>query len=194
MIEDNAVLNELKLKNKEIYLNKLEIDLENNFAVLSITCDNLHQLFNQELMDKITEILSSTFNKENISIAVNKFNQTLKDNVIKLLEKKNQNLKNSIINIDDVDYRELIDMETKSILDEIKKVYQKGISHLIKTIINEYTRDKQIRIEDYLNNIYFEKYILKITEIIINMDNILYNNYEESLNKYHDLNEKTLKI
>lgn len=194
MIEDINVLQELAVKNKEIYLNKLDIDLENNNEVLMITLDNIHDLFNQELTNKIPEILSSTFQLENISKAITKFNLLLKEELIKLINKKQESLKEEVNNIDNIDYRKIVDKKTSLIIDKIKKVYQKNVIELINDIINEYTINEKDRIEDYLININFEKYIKKIEETIKNMDNILYNNYQESLNKYHDLNEKTLKL
>lgn len=194
MIEDINVLQELAVKNKEIYLNKLDIDLENNNEVLMITLDNIHDLFNQELTNKIPEILSSTFQLENISKAITKFNLLLKEELIKLINKKQESLKEEVNNIDNIDYRKIVDKKTSLIIEKLKKVYQKNVIELINDIINEYTINEKDRIEDYLININFEKYIKKIEETIKNMDNILYNNYQESLNKYHDLNEKTLKL
>ena len=194
MIEDINVLQELAIKNKEIYLNKLEIDLENNNEVLLITLDNIHNLFNQELTNKIPEILSSTFQMENISKAITKFNLLLKKELFKLINKKQESLKEEVTNIDNIDYRKIVDKKTSLIIDKLKKVYQKNVTNLINDIINEYTLNEKNRIEDYLMNINFEKYVTKIEETIKNMDNILYNNYQESLNKYHELNEKTLKL
>lgn len=194
MIEDINVLQELAIKNKEIYLNKLEIDLENNNEVLLITLDNIHNLFNQELTNKIPEILSSTFQMENISKAITKFNLLLKEELIKLINKKQESLKEEVTNIDNINYRKIVDKKTSLIIDKLKKVYQKNVTNLINDIINEYTINEKNRIEDYLMNINFEKYVTKIEETIKNMDNILYNNYQESLNKYHELNEKTLKL
>ena len=194
MIEDINVLQELAVKNKEIYLNKLDIDLENNNEVLLITLDNIHNLFNQELINIIPEILSSTFQLENISKAITKFNLLLKEELIKLINKKQESLKEEVNNIDNIDYRKIVDKKTSLIIDKIKKVYQKNVIELINDIINEYTINEKDKIEDYLININFEKYIKKIEETIKNMDNIIYNNYQESLNKYHDLNEKTLKL
>lgn len=194
MIEDINVLQELAVKNKEIYLNKLEIDLENNNEVLLITLDNIHNLFNQELTNKIPEILSSTFQMENISKAITKFNLLLKKELFKLINKKQESLKEEVTNIDNIDYRKIVDKKTSLIIDKLKKVYQKNVTNLINDIINEYTLNEKDRIEDYLMNINFEKYVTKIEETIKNMDNILYNNYQESLNKYHELNEKTLKL
>ena len=194
MIEDNSVLQELAEKNKEIYLNKLDIDLENNNEVLLITLDNLHNLFNQELTNKIPEILSSTFQMENISKAITKFNLLLKEELIKLINKKQKSLKDDITNIENINYREIMDKKTVNIIEKIKTVYQKNVNDLINDIINEYTINEKDRIEDYLKNINYNKYIQKIEETIKIMDNILYNNYQESLNKYNDLNKKTLKM
>ncbi len=193
MIEDIDVLRELELKNKEIYLNKLDIDLDNNDSSLMMTIENIHNVFNQEIINKITEILSSTFNKDNISIAITKINVILKQELIKLLNNKKKNLKEDIKNIDDIEYREKIDSETALIINNLKMVYQKNVIDLINEINNEDNNDKK-RIEEYLNHLNYDKYIKKIKETIENMDNILFNNYRESLEKYHNLNEKTLKL
>ena len=191
---DNNVLHELEVKNKEIYLNKLQIDLDNNNDILLITIDNLHNLFNQELLNNILEILSSTYNRDNISNSIKIFSDKIKEELIRLIKEKVSKLKEESKNIDSINYREIIDNETLLIIDQMKKNYQNHIIDLINNIINDYTMDKKDRIEEYLKNIFFNKYIKKVEEIIKNMDNILYNNYQESKDKFEDLNERTMKL
>ena len=194
MIEDINILKELEVKNKKIYLNKLSIDLDNNYDVLLMTLNNIHNLFIQELNDKIPEILSSTFQKENISKNISNFILLLKSSLIKLINTKKDKLKEEINNIDNINYQEIMNQQSQLIINNITKTYQKNVLKLINEIINDYNNNEKERINDYLTNFNFNKYLKKIEETIKNMDIILYNNYQESLERYHDLNEKTLKL
>ena len=54
------VIKELAVKNKEIYLNKLDIDLTNNQENLFITIKNIIDLFTKEVTTKVLEIETNT--------------------------------------------------------------------------------------------------------------------------------------
>lgn len=192
MNNDIDVIHELEVKNREIYLNKLNIDLDNNNEILLITMNNIIDLSEQELIRKILEIESSNMNKDNISNAVNIFYSNIKVKINELLKIRNNYLKNVIINIENIDYKEEMDSELIKFIESIKNIYNTNTLSLIKKINND---DEFInnRIEEYIKVLNYDKLISKINECFTNMNNILYNNYLEGTSKYQKLNEKTLK-
>ena len=192
MNNDIDVIHELEVKNREIYLNKLNIDLDNNKEILLITMSNIINLSEQELIRKILEIESSNINKDNISKAVNIFYNSIKIKINDLLDIRNNDLKNVIINIENIDYKKEMDSELLKFIESIKDIYNVNTLSLLEKINNN---DEFInnRIDEYIKVLNYNKLINKIHECLTNMNNILYNNYLESSNKYQKLNEKTLK-
>ena len=67
MNKDLDVKKQLEVKNKEIYHNKLNLDIENNLEVLVLTIDNLLNSIPEMLSLKILEIKESFTNKEEIN-------------------------------------------------------------------------------------------------------------------------------
>ena len=53
MNDNEDVKDQLKIKNKEIYLNKLNLDLDNNLEVLVLTVDNLLNTNKEMLIKKL---------------------------------------------------------------------------------------------------------------------------------------------
>ena len=64
MNDNEDVKDQLKIKNKEIYLNKLNLDLDNNLEVLVLTVDNLLNTNKEMLIKKIIDIEESFLNQE----------------------------------------------------------------------------------------------------------------------------------
>ncbi len=186
------VLRELEVKNKEIFLNKLNIDLDNNHEVLLITCENLSNLFIEEITSKILDIECSTKNKDNVLNSVNNFQQILLIKIKELLDVRYQNIKKILPKIEN-NYQEVLNKEKEDIINKIGSCYQDNVVSLIKNISIKYSEFDKNRLIIYLNEINYEKYIGKLTEVFNNSNIILLNTYKESLDKYHDLNAKTIK-
>ena len=189
---DNDVLHEIEVKNKEIFINKLNLDLDNNNEILSISCDNLISLFKEETINKIFDIEKSMINKENITLSVNNFYDIILTKMKELISLRYTNLKEKITLIDN-NYIDLLDNEKNNILEGIKKCFFDNVDVLIRNISIKYNGNDIERVSDYLKTINYEKLINKITELFNNTNMILLNNYNESLNKYNELNAKTIK-
>ena len=148
-------------------------------------------LFKQEVTDKILEFRSSNTNKTIIFDAVNNFFDVLDNNIKILLKKRMIFLKRDIKNVSDINYREILKNKADEIVDYLGQIYNKNVILLIDTLRKDSFYSD--RIEDYLKILNYDKFIEKIKEVFKNSDNILYNNYVESNNKFQKLNEKTLK-
>ena len=179
----------LKEKNKEIYLNKLNIDIDNNTEILSITIGNIMNLLTDELRLKLTDFLSSTSQAVILQQVVT-FQKQLSDKLIELIQNRSLNLKENVMNIDNIDYNEVINSISGSIMNEIEKYYFENVK-----ILNENLKiDSNTRVQDYLNNNFYERICTKIQEALKNMDVILKNAYKEGEAKFEDLNAKTLNL
>ena len=187
------VLKQLEVKNREIYLNKLVIDLDNNLDVLSITVNNIVSLFTNEMISKILEIENGTMNRSKISTHVEAFQEKFKDQLIVMIHERKTKMESVLKDIDQETYTGKLKEESQNIIHQIGKYYQNNIDTLYNQINTDYDEFNLKRLNDYLKENYYEKIILKLKESFNNTDIILINNYKESYQKYLELNEKTLK-
>ena len=103
MNDNEDVKDQLKIKNKEIYLNKLNLDLDNNLEVLVLTVDNLLNTNKEMLIKKIIDIEESFLNQELIEEKVSSFFEQYRVEFMNLLDNKKLDLKNTIIIHDDLE-------------------------------------------------------------------------------------------
>ena len=187
------VLKQLEVKNREIYLNKLVIDLDNNLDILSITVNNIINLFTNEMINKILEIENGTMNRSKISTHVEAFQEKFKDQIMIMIHERKTKLELLIKDIDKIEYETKIKEESLNIINKIDEYYKNNIDNLYNQINTDYDEFDLKRLNDYLKENNYNKIVLKIKESLNNTDIILINNYKESYQKYLELNEKTLK-
>ena len=186
------VLKELAVKNKEIYLNKLEIDLDNNEENILITIENIINLFTKEVTDKILEIENNTLLSHEASKEVISFHKTIHEKIKIIVKNRNDVIREQIKKIEENNYQDILNNETEKLIEEIQKVYQDNIDNLINNITKRSNIFTEKRLNDYLKILNYERFIKKIKESITNLDVILYNNYLESERKYNELNKKII--
>ena len=191
MDRKNDILVELEAKNREIYINKLNIDLDNNYNVLSTSINNVIGLLCSEAINKLLSInmkANSLINK-NISSFYISFHEEIK----KMLKERNKRLKEIIINIENNDYNSVLIEEENKIINGIKEYYINNIENVINMINVDSDNFVQKRVNDYLKIYNYNNTINKILSVIKNLDIILYNSFRESNKRFKKLNEKTLK-
>ena len=184
------VIKELAVKNKEIYLNKLNIDLDNNKENLLITIENTISLFNEEVTNKVLEIENNTLLSYVASKEVLAFHKIIHEELKKLIENRASLLRDKIKSIEKINYKDVLTGETGVLIDNIKKCYRENVDSLIDKLTKESNVFTIERMKDYLKILNYNKFINKIKEAFTNMDFILYNNYLESEKKYNELNKK----
>ena len=178
------VLKQLEVKNREIYLNKLVIDLDNNLDILSITVNNIINLFTNEMINKILEIENGTMNRSKISTHVEAFQEKFKDQIMIMIHERKTKLELLIKDIDKIEYETKIKEESLNIINKIDEYYQSNIDNLYNQINTDYDEFDLKRLNDYLKENNYNKIVLKIKESLNNTDIILINNYKESYQKY----------
>lgn len=187
---------QLEVKNKEIYMNKLNLDLDNNLEVLVLTIDNLLSFKINEVIRRVLEIEEDKEKQLQINEKFQKFIDCYRDNLMNLLDNKKNKLIDNIIKKDDfkncknnLENNYLI---LKDNLVEFSKLNIKKLENELKDDIKD--EFKLQRLRDYLNNIFIINLNNKILDNIKNRDLILLNTFNETYLKYLELNKNTVGV
>lgn len=196
MSNSEDIKKQLKIKNKEIYQNKLNLDLDNNLEVLVLTIDNYLQKVQNDSTEKILEIEESFFNQEKIQESISIFFNLYRENLMMLIDLKKENLQNILIIQDNLENcRDNLLSNYNNIKTNLYEFSSKNIKTL-KEGLNEQMDSsfKKKRLEDYLENIFLSNLNNKVLDIIKTRDIILLNTFEETYLKYLELNKNTVGV
>ena len=195
-MNEEDIKKQLEVKNKEIYLNKLNLDLDNNLEVLVLTIDNLLKIQSEELQKKIIEIAESFQDEKVFKQKITEFMNSYNDYLMNLFEQKKLKLKENLEIDTDIlknqkKVQELYDKTALTIEDDTIKL----IDNLANNLHEYFDTDFKIqRLNTYLSNIFLKNLNNKVLDIIRNRDIILINTYKETYLKYLELNKNTVGI
>lgn len=187
MLDKNEVVKELAVRNKEIYLNKLNMDIDSHYELLKLITTNIIDLSINEVISNILNIENSFLNKKRIEFLLNEYFQDYFEYIDSLYKKRIIGLK---MRKDKDNY---LDYINNKIIDDIKEYYVNNFVLIIEDISIDYSDLKKERLNNYINNIFYNKFIFKLLDSIDNANTLLINNYYESRDRYNLINEKTLK-
>ena len=184
MINNVSVSEELAVKNKELYLNKLNIDLDNNFKLFQTNINNIIFSLSNDLIIVIISILNKEENLKNIENIINDFFKKYSDEITNYLTLRYSYLKEKI---EDENYETFVNID---IINEIKQYYLNNCPKLVLGIksYDDFTNE---RIEEYIQNTFYNKLINRINIVLNDANQLLINNYYESKERYKLMNEKT---
>ncbi len=180
------VLKQLEVKNHEIFINKLNIDLDNYFQNLDITIKDIINKLHNEL-DLVLDSLSID-NK-----SLNQFFDSINEQISSLSANRLSTLKNTILKIDEVNYEEIINDNSKLFIQKLSTFYLNNIDNLINELTSNEDDFKKKRLTDYLKESFYAKYNNRISETIGFNNKILINNYLANCERIESINQKTLK-
>ena len=103
MNEKDDIKKQLEVKNKEIYLNKLKLDVDNNMEVLVLAIDNLLTTLSHELTLKVIDIAESFRDKKEMEEDIKVFMNDYREILMKLLDDKKSFLQNNLVIEDDLE-------------------------------------------------------------------------------------------
>ena len=195
-MNEEDIKKQLEVKNKEIYLNKLNLDLDNNLEVLVLTIDNLLKIQSEELQKKIIEIAESFQDEKVFKQKITEFMNSYNDYLMNLFEQKKIKLKENLEIDTDIlknqkKIQELYEKTSLTIEDDTIKL----IDNLANSLHEYFDTDFKIqRLNTYLSNIFLKNLNNKVLDIIRNRDIILINTYKETYLKYLELNKNTVGI
>ncbi|MBQ8891971.1 MAG: hypothetical protein IJ068_03795 [Bacilli bacterium] len=195
-MNEEDIRKQLEEKNKEIYFNKLKLDLTNNLEVLVLTIDNLLNNMEKNMKDRILNIAESFQNEKIIKENIREFIDKYKINLMTLLDDKKNRLENLFQDKKDInDYKIYLDDENKKINENISNYYIQNINSLIDNITKLYEDEfSNLRIKEYLKNVLNSELEEKIMDTINSRDIILLNTFKETYMKYLELNKNTIGI
>lgn len=190
------IKDQLKKKNKEIYLNKLNFDLDNNLEVLVLTIDNLLSFTKDNLVKKIIDIEEDFQDKESILENVNIFFEAYRNNLMNILDTKKVDLQNVIVVHDDLDVcKQNIKDNYLTLKETLETFSKKEIDNLVKSLNKELKSEfKKNRLKEYLTTIFLTNLNMKVLDTMKNRDIILINTFEETYLKYLELNKNTIGV
>ena len=196
MNDNEDVKDQLKIKNKEIYLNKLNFDLDNNLEVLVLTIDNLLSFMKDNLVKKIIDIEEDFQDKESILENVNIFFEAYRNNLMNILDTKKVDLQNVIVVHDDLDVcKQNIKDNYLTLKETLETFSKKEIDNLVKSLNKELKSEfKKNRLKEYLTTIFLTNLNMKVLDTMKNRDIILINTFEETYLKYLELNKNTIGV
>ena len=187
-MKDNVdVVKELAVKNKEIYLNKLDMDIDSNHELLKLTTTNIINLSINEVVSGVLNIENSFINKKTIELIVEEYFKKYLDYINSLYKKRFRNFKNK------KQENNYVDMIDNKVIDDIRSYYLNNFVLIIAELSKNYSDFEKERLESYINKSFYNKFMIRIFDVIKNANLILINNYHESTNRYNLINEKTLK-
>ena len=196
MNEKEDIKKQLKLKNKEIYLKKLNLDLDNNLEVLVLTIDNLLNTIKTSLVKKIINIEESFQNHQDIQTDVDNFLELYREQILTLLDDKKSFVQNIIVIEDNlVNYKNNLEDNYLIFKEKIETFSNDKIkilaSSLTKDIEDKFTIK---RLSDFLTNIFLLNLNNKILDCVKSRDVILMNTFNETYLKYLELNKNTIGV
>ena len=196
MNEFEDIKKQLEVKNKEIYINKLNLDLDNNLEVLLLTIDNVLTFIKNDAIKKILDIKESFLENEKIKVNMDKFIDLYRDNLMNLLDDKKTNLKNVLVIHDDLEIcKTNLNDNYLSLKNNLEEFTKNNILDLENSLKQEtLEKFKLKRLSDYLNNIFIINLNKKVLDIIKNRDVILMNTFHETYLKYLELNKNTVGV
>ena len=196
MEENNDVIEQLKVKNQEIFLNKKIIDIDTSMDSLLLFYSNYTKNLANDINNYISSIYGIDSNSEKGKIMYNTitsffaiYHKKLKE----ILFKKMENIKSRINNISDDDYnKELRYMSIKTV-NLMSDYYFQNIDMLI----NELTEEADNTIKNKISNYFSDSVYVKIMNVLRDQFNysikLISNNNEENIQVIQTINEKTIK-
>ena len=196
MSDFEDIKKQLEVKNKEIYENKLNFDLEHNLEVLVLTIDNLLEKISFNLLKSLLEIKESFQNEDNFQKSIKKFVALYREELINIIEFRKNNLLEEIKTETNLNkYKNFLSNDFEVTKEKIDLVIINSIDELKKDL-NIYfdTEFEQKRLSEYLNKILKENLNIKTIDAIKNRDIILMNTFKETYLKYLELNKNTVGV
>ena len=191
-MKDNDIRELFYKKNKEIIINKLLLDLDNNIDSLIATMDNIIYLEFGIYKEKIVNI-DNEKTKEIYKI-LNGYEECLKEKLKKEVSFKKDKcstyLKGSFLDNKVFKYKEMLDSTTKYIEEMLPEVIDDLLTKKVKNKLPKdwYYKNKEktnFFLDEKLSSDIVSKLLLQLRD----RDTIIYNNAQESYQKYLSLND-----
>ena len=192
MGNNEEVLQALKAKNREIYINKLGIDLDKVLETLQITVGNSLDFLSTEVINQLPFLRSEDKGKTINGNTIKDFYRLLKEKLIVSIKDSFEAIASKIHDIDLVDYDEIVNEQKNKIIKELGDFYNNNINEIINKLLMEDKLLDSDRVNNYFINYSYNKLVTHIMSVLTDSFKILCNSHVESYQKFENLNNKTL--
>ena len=189
------VVEQLKIKNHELYINKMIIDLENTMESFILFYNNFCDSFLKEIVSKITFLLDDSQNSDKKTMTNNtilSFFTMYKENVKNEIDTRTKLIRDYIKENDISNYNKKLNSEALLIVNQITDYYHENINMLIDEL-SQYIKNNELYFKDYLLNTVRHKLINTLSVQLMYSVKLINNNSDENTMMLQTINEKTLK-
>lgn len=194
-MDDNIdVVKELEIKNREIFDNKIIIDLEKTMDSLIMFYGNYCDTVSNEVINTINLYLDKKDDTscEMISNLVTSFFTMLKGDLNKIVNARLTLIKADIQSINSFNYEKKLTNESLIIANQISDFYQEKIYELIDAV-KDNVKEHSLDLKDYLLTAVYLKLMNTLKDKLMYSVKLINNNYDENTTILQSINEKTLK-
>ncbi len=189
-MENIDIAKELEAKNREIFFNKLNIDLEKSEELLLLSSKNQIQM----IVNDLTNMISSISNDDkDVNKTVSAFFKVVINKLNNLLKKRSLSLKEKLNNIEEVEYQKLLNETAEIVINSLEKAYLKNIQLLIDEFSNNLDDFNKNRLSNYLTDNVLTKIVNNLKENFLFGNMIIYNAFLENYERMENINKKTIK-
>lgn len=181
-------------KNKEIIKNKLILDISNNIDSLVATIENIIYLEFGIYKEKLFNIDVEKINRKKVNSIFNDYQEYLNNKTKELINLKKKAcavfIEGDNLNREINDYEVILDSTTNDIENKLLKLIMVYIDeNIISNIVSEeWYLNNDNKINFYLNEKLGKDIFDKVISQLKDRDKIIYNNAQESYEKYLILN------
>ena len=192
-MEDIDVAKELEARNKEIFLNKLNIDLDKIEELIILSSKNQFNKLTDEVLNAIITFTSNSVSHEAVKHIVNTFFKSLSEKLNNHAKKRTSSLKEKLDEINKDDYLIKLEESSQLVINSIIKNYEKNVNSLIEELNSNNNDFEKQRLSNYLNDNVLKKIINNLNGMFQYSNMIIYNDYLENYERMENINNKTIK-
>ncbi len=185
----------LEFKNQELFHNKVDIDLDNNYEALKLLFNNYLELLSTNLSDKVYDITfnsGSNMSKEIIMDTIIHELTIFFNELNKVLGNKYAYLKSNIDNLNIANYQEYLNKENIKVIESIKSNISKFVVNL-KVYFSDLDSFSLERLTNLLNSTE-QEIITYLINTIHEKDLVLISNYQDNVNRLDKMNSVASKV
>ena len=192
MSGQDDVVETIKQKNRDIYINKLGIDLGKILDTLLISLVNVIKFLYTEVIQGLDLDEKKVQNKKSLINDIRSFIKQLKSKIEELLKASFERISNKLDSIEEINYDELLTFEKEQIIKDIEKYYNENIDDLINKFLEKDRNLNSNRVNYFFKNYLYDRFIQRIKDILASSFQIILNGQQEGLQRYESLNERTI--